>query len=270
MPLQALQSFPATSTSRIIGVLTDVDDTLTDAGRLRSQTLAAIEQLKASGRKVVAVTGGPAGWCDHFARCWPIDGVIGESGAFYKVRDGATGRLRTVYFDHAENRAEQAEKLQHMRALLIQRFADLRFASNQNHRECELAIDLHEDGPEMSPVTKADVIACLTEHGFRIGVSSIHINAWLGAYNKLEMTKRFFEQEYSESLEQVQRYWVFTGDSSNDGPMFAYFKHSVGVANVLAIQDVLSANNQLPAYVTQKKCSAGFRELVDHLLGAGE
>ena len=76
-----LSQIPADLLRNIKGVFTDVDDTLTTEGRLTSQALAAIENLLAAGKKVVPVTGGPAGWCDHMARAWGVDAVIGEGGA---------------------------------------------------------------------------------------------------------------------------------------------------------------------------------------------
>ena len=70
-------------------VLTDVDDTLTWEGRLPPETLIALQKLRDSGKKVVAVTGACAGWCDHIAQLWPVDAVLGENGAFImEKKDG--------------------------------------------------------------------------------------------------------------------------------------------------------------------------------------
>lgn len=53
------------------------------------------------------------------------------------------------------------------------------------------------------------------------------------------------------------------GDSPNDAPMFGFFPHTVGVANVRKFRKPLSHQ---PAYVTTRPCGAGFRELADLLL----
>jgi len=74
---------PDSSRRAIVGVLTDIDDTLTTEGKLTWQAYAALARLKAAGKIVVPVTGRPAGWCDHIARMWPVDAVVGENGAFY-------------------------------------------------------------------------------------------------------------------------------------------------------------------------------------------
>ena len=48
---------------------------------------AALERLRAAGLLVIPITGRPAGWCDHIARMWPVDAVVGENGAFYFRHD---------------------------------------------------------------------------------------------------------------------------------------------------------------------------------------
>ena len=64
-------------------VLTDIDDTLTVDGRLVPSVFGAMEGLGQLGIKVIPITGRPAGWCDHIARMWPVDALVGENGAFY-------------------------------------------------------------------------------------------------------------------------------------------------------------------------------------------
>ena len=78
--MQAFAHCPACTLSGIRYLLTDIDDTLTHEGRLAASTLAALERLDAAGIKVIPVTGGCAGWCDHIARAWPVASVIGENG----------------------------------------------------------------------------------------------------------------------------------------------------------------------------------------------
>ena len=64
-------------------VLTDIDDTVTTEGMLTAAAYGALERLHRAGFLVIPVTGRPAGWCDHIARMWPVDAVVGENGAFY-------------------------------------------------------------------------------------------------------------------------------------------------------------------------------------------
>ena len=85
--MQPLIDFSKIGLRKIRFVLTDIDDTLTENGRLPAKSYQALESLQQSGLKVIPITGRPAGWCDHIARMWPVDGVVGENGAFYFTYD---------------------------------------------------------------------------------------------------------------------------------------------------------------------------------------
>ena len=60
---------------------------------------------------------------------------------------------------------------------------------------------------------------------------------------------------------------VFVGDSPNDAPMFRFFPHAVGVANVADFAGRLPAE---PAWITGERGGAGFAEAARHLLAAGK
>src|SRR6185503_4526044 len=81
--MKPLSEFPLTARRTVRGVLADIDDTLTTDGRLTAAAYGAMERLHEAGLLVVPITGRPAGWCAHIARMWPVDGVVGENGAFY-------------------------------------------------------------------------------------------------------------------------------------------------------------------------------------------
>ena len=99
-----LTSLSAATARSIRVVLTDIDDTLTDHGRLPAAAYAALEALHDAGLLVVPVTGRPAGWCDLIARQWPVDGVVGENGALWFRYDEAAHRMQRVYRRSAEER----------------------------------------------------------------------------------------------------------------------------------------------------------------------
>ena len=94
-------------------------------------------------------------------------------------------------------------------------------------------------------------------------VSSIHVNGWFGSYDKLAMTRTLLAEEFGIDLDAEREQFVFVGDSPNDAPMFAFFPHSVGVANVRAFADRIATP---PEYVTQREAGAGFAELAAFLL----
>ncbi len=113
----------------------------------------------------------------------------------------------------------------------------------------------------MSAVKK--IVALFTQAGAQAKVSSIHVNGWFGDYDKLAMTRVLFEEVFKIALDAEKNRVVYAGDSPNDEPMFRYFPHSVGVANVLNFTDQI---NHLPAYVTNRMGGDGFGEIVTHLL----
>ena len=108
LPLGAL---PASVSQRDGGVLTDIDDTLSTHGRITALAYAAMERLRAAGLLVIPVTGRPAGWCDHIARMWPVDAVVGENGALYMRHDARARKLTTCFATPPDERRAQRERL---------------------------------------------------------------------------------------------------------------------------------------------------------------
>jgi HAD superfamily hydrolase (TIGR01484 family) len=79
--MKPLSMLPEPARREMRCVFTDIDDTLSTRGRITAEAYAAMERLHAAGYLVIPVTGRPAGWCDHIARMWPVDAVVGENGA---------------------------------------------------------------------------------------------------------------------------------------------------------------------------------------------
>lgn len=245
-------------------LLFDIDDTLTTHGRLTAQAYAALERWTASGRVAVAITGRPAGWCDHIARMWPVDAVVGENGAFYFRYDAKRRVLHKRYLDDAQTRAANRARLAAVRDRILAAVSGCALASDQNYREADLAIDFCEDVTAL-PLSEAERIAALMQAaGMTAKISSIHVNGWFGAYDKLGMTRLYASECLGLDLDSARGRFVFAGDSPNDSPMFGYFPASVGVANVRRFDSLLAPP---PAYVTRAEAGAGFAELVKHLLG---
>src|ERR1700761_9284243 len=104
--MRPLGDCPRSTLAAIRGVFTDIDETVSTEGRLTAEAYGALEALRQAGLLVVPVTGRPAGWCDHVARFWPVDAVVGENGAFWMWLDTKAGRLVTRYIQTDEQRAE--------------------------------------------------------------------------------------------------------------------------------------------------------------------
>ena len=245
------------------GLLFDIDETLTTEGRLTAEAYAAMERLKNAGKIVVPITGRPAGWCDHIARMWPVDGVVGENGAFYFRM--SNGKLCKTFQDGHAERARNRGRLQAIGERILAQVPGCALASDQPYRETDLAIDYCEDVPAL-PLEAAQRIAGLMRaQGLSAKISSIHVNGWFGTYDKLAMAKRLFAEAFDCTAAQLQKDFAFVGDSPNDAPMFAFFEHSIGVANVARFKGALEAE---PKYVTRGASGAGFTELAAHLIGS--
>jgi hypothetical protein len=242
-------------------LLFDIDDTLTTEGKLTAQAYSALERLKRAGKLLVPVTGRPAGWCDHIARMWPVDAVVGENGAFYFSYSG--GKLLKRFQDDAATRARNRDRLDAIAKDLLARFPGCALATDQPYRETDLAIDYREDVPSLPLETAERIAAGMRQAGLQAKVSSIHVNGWFGGYDKLAMTRILFAEKFGIDLSADNGEIVFAGDSPNDAPMFGFFRNSVGVANVRRFESVLEHR---PAYVTGAEAGAGFAELAAHLL----
>jgi HAD superfamily hydrolase (TIGR01484 family) len=261
--MKPFQQFPAHLKKRIRYVLTDIDDTLTLDGLLPSASLTAMERLRDAGKAVIPITGRPAGWCDHMARMWPVAAVVGENGAFYFRYDRTLRKMQRRYFKPDAERENDRRRLQALKPLILAEVPGCAISSDQGFREADLAIDIREDVPPLPPERVERIVALFEQAGARAKISSIHVNGWFGDYDKLTMTRRLFDEVFQKNLETVKSEALFVGDSPNDQPMFAFFPHSLGVANVLEFAGRMSV---LPAWVTTQSGGAGFAEMVGVLL----
>jgi HAD superfamily hydrolase (TIGR01484 family) len=252
--------------AQVSGVFTDIDDTVTTEGRLTAEAYGALESLVKAGLRVVPVTGGPAGWCDHMARTWGVDAVIGEGGAFYFYRDGSTGKLVKRFWCDDESRAGKRQMMEAARESVLAEFPGVSLSSDQNYREVDLAIELtNARGSSLPESIIEDITAILKRRGMTSKISSIHINAYFGDYDKLEMAKLMVKERWGEDLAASRGRWLFIGDSLNDASMFEFFPLSVGVANVVKIASKLPVQ---PRYFTSGEGGTGFAEMARALLAA--
>jgi len=261
--VKPLSAMPVETRAAIVGVFTDIDDTITTEGRLPAVAYTAIERLALSGIQVVPITGRPAGWCDMVARFWPVAGVVGENGAFYFHYDHSAKRMVRRFMQSEAERASGREKLAKVRQRVLDEVHGSAVASDQSYRESDLAIDFCEDVAPLSREAIDRIVAIFTEEGAIAKVSSIHVNGWFGAYDKLTMTRLFASEILNIDLAAEKNSYVYCGDSPNDAPMFGFFPNACGVANVV---DFVGRIDALPAYVAPSRGGAGFVEIADALL----
>ena len=261
--MQPLSDFPQNDLRKIRFVLTDIDDTITANGRLPAASYLAMEKLQQAGLRVIPITGRPAGWCDHIARMWPVEGIVGENGAFYFVYDTGKRKMKRRYWKPESERKEDRKRFEQLRQKILSTVEGCAIASDQSYRETDLAIDYCEDVPVLSKSAVEQIVNIFKQEGAVAKVSSIHVNGWFGNYDKLSMIRILLNERFQTDMDKSKEKIVFCGDSPNDAPMFGFFQNSVGVANVIDYAEELE---QQPCWVTQKRAAAGFVEFAEALL----
>jgi HAD superfamily hydrolase (TIGR01484 family) len=256
--MKLLDASAAKDLSEVAFVLCDLDDTLTLDGILPAESYRALEDLGRKGRQVIIVTGRPAGWCDMIARMWPVAAVVGENGAFYFRYDRQAKRmLREFQRSHDERAADQA-LLAAIFGKIQEKYPHVQLAADQPYRISDYAVDFCEDVAPLPPSTIDDIVRMFEAEGATAKVSSIHVNAWIGDFSKLQMSLAVLKR-FGLDGEEARRRVVYAGDSPNDEPMFAHFPLSVGVANVAVFLPQMRFH---PRWITRQPGGLGFAELV--------
>jgi HAD superfamily hydrolase (TIGR01484 family) len=242
-------------------VLTDIDDTLTDEGRLGSEAYQAMWDLHHAGVHVIPVTGRPAGWCEMIARAWPVSGVIGENGGFYFRYHKR--QMRRHFFCDEKTQRENREKLDSLKEKILKEVPGCALASDQFARLMDLAIDFCEDVPALPRAQGRKIVELFEQAGAHAKVSSIHVNGWFGDYDKLSQSLEFLRREFGVSPDDAKTACAFIGDSPNDEPMWRYFPNGFAVAN---IQNFLDDVEHKPAYVADFRGGRGFAQIATRIL----
>ena len=251
---------PAEALNAVVGVLTDIDDTLTTGGALTPEALEALGLLKAAGLPVIAISGRPLSWSAPFARAWPVDAIVAENGAVALFRNAAGG-LDIEYAQDEPTRARNAQRLREVAARVLREVPGSALAQDSAGRVTDIAID-HSEFAHLTPQQIAATVAVMQSEGMNATVSSIHINGWFGTHTKLTGAHWMVRRLLARDLGAEREYWVYVGDSTNDQMMFGHFPLSVGVANLLDFTEALTV---WPAYITQGARGAGFAEVARRL-----
>ncbi len=248
----------------LIGVFTDIDDTLTTDGAITPDALQALTDLKAAGLHVIPITGRPVGWSEPFARSWPVDALVAENGAVALVHPEGQPLTR-LYQQDAGTRGTNFARMQQVLARIEREVPGARRAQDSAGRETDIAID-HSEFTRLPQAQIEAVVRLMQSEGMTATVSSIHINGWYGEHDKLAGARWIVRELWGRDLDAEQERWVYVGDSTNDQVMFRHFAHSVGVANIRHFEAQLAYP---PRYIAQAERSAGFVELARHLLRPG-
>jgi len=227
-----------------------------ERGKLRSAL-----GIKGAGLVVLPITGRPAGWCDLIAREWPVERRRGRKRRL-RVLGGAAGAASESPCPSGRDPQRRPRP-----ALALRRshseVPGCRPARDQFARLYDIAIDFAEEEPALPLSDALKIKAICDEEGAKAKVSSIHVNAWMGDYDKLSMATSYLAARFGYDDGRDRAAVLFAGDSPNDEPMFAHFPMACGVANVRRYEKLMRVQ---PAFVATKECGAGFAEIADTLL----
>lgn len=271
--MHPLNTWSQEARSRIKGVFTDIDDTLTTGGAITPDALAALHELKAQGLNLIAITGRPVGWSEPFAVGWPVDAIVAENGAIFlknthkndlQTNEYARNQLLKSYQQSDVLRAENYAKMLQIGQRILREVPGTLLAKDSPGRETDMAID-HSEFTHLPPDKIAQVVVIMQAEGMTATVSSIHINGWFGEHNKLVGARWAVSELFGRDLDAEINDWVYVGDSTNDQLMFEAFPNSVGVANVRRFEAELA---HLPRYITDGERGAGFAEVARAVISA--
>lgn len=254
--MKPLAQRPTGAWRDIVGVFTDIDDTLTSEGAIAPEALEALGSLKRAGMHVIAITGRPVGWSEPFAQSWPVDAIVAENGAVALVKQ------TKLYQADASVRARNFDRLQEVAACVLREVPGTALAQDSAGRETDIAVD-HSEFAHLNETKIAQVAAIMRREGLHASVSSIHINGWIGEHDKWQGARWIARTLLDRDLVGEVDRWVYVGDSTNDQVMFQHLPHSVGVANIRRFEAELQHR---PRYITQGERGVGFAEMAKAVL----
>jgi HAD superfamily hydrolase (TIGR01484 family) len=258
--MQALENLTHQEASAVQFLLTDVDDTITTEGKLRPVALEALYRLKDAGIRTICVTGGSAGWGDTYLRQWPVEAVLSESGAVCLYREGGAIKKYVHPSIVQEGYAQRSDAL--IKRVLSE-VAGSKLSSDQFARIYDIAFDHGSEPPYLDKGRIEQVVNLCKSMGAGTAVSSIHINAWFGSFDKFEGSRSFFQDVLALDESALLSRSCYCGDAPNDQVMFSRFPLSFGVGNIRLHEKSMQF---LPRYAAASIGGAGFSQIVDTLL----
>lgn len=256
--MRSLASMGADEARGFKYVLTDVDDTITSDEKLLDCTYHALWALHDAGLKIIPITGGPAGKCDLYCRQWPVDAAIGENGATVFFMEN--GRVRRI--DHPTAVPNTDVRLKAILEQCLKAVPQCRLASDQYTRLFDMAINYAEDEPRLGVDQARTITEICLANGAHAMPSSIHVNVWLGDYDKRSMATMVLKSLFGWDPSMMDEV-VYLGDAPNDEPMFEFFTHTIGVASIRKYEASLTHK---PVYIADKAGGEGFAQAAMRIL----
>lgn len=248
-------------------VATDMDGTLTQAGKFTPLLLRSLLALQQAGIAVVIVTGRSAGWVQGVVSYLPVRGAIAENGGLWLAGGDSLGDSpgNSLGDSKAEgdldyliplgdhHRDQLAAAFRHLQA----EFPQIRESADNRFRLTDWTFDVQ--GLSLDDLTQMGDRCRELGWGFTYSAVQCHIKP-MGQEKAIALQQVIQRQFPGLAPEQV----VTVGDSPNDESLFDgdRFPLSVGVANVRHYADRLRYQ---PAFITAAAEAEGFGELTQWL-----
>lgn len=260
--MEPIASISRDDARSLVGMVFDLDDTITREGRIEAEALSALEALSAAGLGRVLVTGRPFGWTQVLARVLPIDAAAGENGAAWTwTGAGRRSLVRSIYVDDDLGRVYTL--LEDVRHEVRRVLPEIELAADSELRRFDLAFDIGEHA-HVEAAEVAALVACIEACGAQALVSSVHVHASASVHDKGAGALAAIEDALGAELADPRR-WLFVGDSGNDATAFGRFPLSAGPSNVASHLPRLPTP---PRFVATLDRGRGFAEIVRHVLEA--
>lgn len=258
--MQDINCLTSDEAKQVVFLLTDVDDTITTEGKLRPAALQALYDLRDAGIRTICVTGGSAGWGDTYLRQWPVEAVLSESGAVCLYRE----RGVIKHYVHPSIRQEGYERRKaELIKTVLSEVPEAKLSTDQFARIYDIAFDHGSEPPYLGADGIAKVVEVCKRLGAGTAVSSIHINAWFGSFDKFLGTKAFFADVLGLDESALLAGSCYCGDAPNDQVMFSRFPLCFGVGNIHRHAHMMQS---LPRYTASAFGGEGFAQVVTALL----
>jgi len=238
-------------------IATDMDGTLTQSEKFDAKLFEILTRLAAAGIDVLITTGRSAGWVQAIATYLPVVGAMAENGGLiYWSRDDRPRLIDKI--DLIEHRSQ----LNNLFKLLKQKFPQIEESTDNPFRLTDWTFEVEN----LNPKELEQIASFCQSQGYGFTYSTIQCHIKPLEQDKAFGLKKIIPQYFSH-LKPTEI--VTIGDSPNDESIFNQqeFPLSVGVANIVKYCDRLE---YLPAYVTSKSEGAGFYELAELILNAGD
>lgn len=234
---------------RPVLVATDVDGTLTRAGKLDPAALGAILRLVEAGVAVVPVSGRPAGEVAGLCRYLPgVARGLAENGLLEVIPDRAPRWLRTPTDKARLRRVGERLNAEHAAAL--------RLTGDDFCRLGDIAYE--REGRDEAELVRLRGLA--EAMGVHLVWSNVHVHL-----AEAVPDKGVAVLQLAEEIGVDPRAIVTIGDAPNDAGLFVSgrFGATVGTADIAA---QLAFVPEPPQYVTRSREGAGFVEMAEAIL----